>query len=112
MADARKERIARNENAFRALNESLGTAVHKDRADGDLAGFVCECGNADCDTLVRVSMPAYESIRKDSRLFLVFPGHEVPEAEDVVDGGDGYAVVRKHDDVAETVERGDPRTSA
>lgn len=109
MASARKDRIARNESAFRKLNESLEESVHRRRSADDLAGFVCECGNGDCEDTVRVPLGDYEEIRSDSRLFFVEPGHEMAEAEDVVRKGDGYFVVRKHIDVAEIAERHDPR---
>jgi hypothetical protein len=109
MADARKERIARNEGAFRALNESLEASVHRGRPAGEFAGFVCECGDPTCEATVRLELPAYEAVRHDSQLFILVPGHEAPDTEDVVDDGDGYVVVRKHDDVAQTVRRSDPR---
>lgn len=111
MASPRKERIAQNENAFRALNESLEKSVHRRRSAEDLGGFVCECGDDDCEDLVRLPLAAYEEIRDDSRLFFVVPGHEMPDAEDVVRRGEGYFVVRKHVDVADTTEAGDPRTA-
>jgi hypothetical protein len=109
MPDQRTERIARNESAFRALNESLEASVHRGRPDDDRAGFVCECGAPDCDTTVRVTLATYESIRQDSMLFLIVPGHDAPGVEDVVNGGDGYAVVRKCEDAAEIVEPTNPR---
>ena len=111
MATPRHERIARNESAFRELNESLEGSIHRDRAAEDFAGFLCECGDSDCDEIVRVQISAYEEIRQDSQLFFVVPGHEIPDAEDVVGEGegDGYLVVRKHRDVAELSEQGDPR---
>jgi hypothetical protein len=109
MATARKERIAQNENSFRALNESLEKSVHRRRSDEDLGGFVCECGDDECEDIVRLQLAAYEEIRDDSRLFFVVPGHEMPDAEDVVRRGEGYFVVRKHVDVADTTEAGDPR---
>jgi hypothetical protein len=109
MATMRKARIAHNENAFRALNESLGASVHSGLPAGELAGFVCECGDPACDTTVRVEIPTYESIRADAQLFILVPGHEAPDAEDVVGDGDGYVVVRKHDDVAAIVKRDSPR---
>ena len=111
MATPRKERIAQNENAFRALNESLESSVHRRRSDEDLGGFVCECGNEDCEDIVRLRLATYEEIRDDSRLFFVVPGHEAPEAEDVVRRGEGYFIVRKHIDVAGITEQGDPRTA-
>jgi hypothetical protein len=109
MAPSRKERVARNESAFRKLNESLESSVHHDRPADDHAGFVCECGDGDCDDIVRLQIAAYEEIRQDSRLFFVAPGHEIAEAEDVVRKGDGYFVVRKRVDVAEIAQQGDPR---
>lgn len=109
MESVQKERIARNESAFRELNEGLQTSVHRDGPEGHLAGFVCECGDPDCDALLRLPATTYESIRQDALLFFLVPGHQEPEAEDVVDEGDGYLVVRKHEDVADLVEQTDPR---
>jgi hypothetical protein len=109
MATDRHERIARNESAFRKLNESLQDSVHRTRTDEDLAGFVCECGDSECEEIVRLRLSAFEEIRQDSQLFFVVPGHEIPDAEDVVDDRDGYLVVRKHEDVAEMAEQGDLR---
>ena len=104
MAGPRKERIARNESAFRELNERLDSRVHRDRERVGFAGFVCECGDPECDATVRLELPTYEEIRRDPRMFFLIPGHEAPDSEDVVDRGDGYLVIRKHDDVAEIVE--------
>ncbi len=110
MANLRQERIARNESAFRALNESLGASVHRDMPGGRLAGFVCECGDPDCDQIVRLEVSTYEQIRQDAQSFFLVPGHEAGDTEDVIGEADGYLVVRKHDDVADIVERTDPRT--
>jgi hypothetical protein len=109
MANLRKTRIARNENAFRALNESLGASVHQGRPESELAGFVCECGNPDCDAPVRVPLPTYEAVRADAQLFILVTGHDAPDAEDVVAEREGYVIVRKHDDVAGIVARGHTR---
>jgi hypothetical protein len=109
MARNRVERIAHNESVFRSLNESLEASVHRGRPDDDLAGFVCECGNPDCDATVRLDLSSYEAVRADSQLFFIRPGHEAPDVEDVVSKSEGYFVVRKHPDAAEIVERTDPR---
>jgi hypothetical protein len=109
MPDRRTKQIARNESAFRALNESLEASVHSGRPDDDFAGFVCECGDPECDTTVRVTLPSYESVRRDSMLFLIAPGHQAADVEDVVDDGDGYLVVRKHEDTRAIVESTDRR---
>ena len=109
MASPRHERIARNESAFRKLNESLESSIHRKRAEEDFAGFVCECGDDGCEDIVRMPISEFEAIRQDSQLFFVVPGHEIPDAEDVVSEEDGYLVVRKHVDVAELSEQGDQR---
>ncbi|HEY0343503.1 MAG TPA: hypothetical protein VGC59_02585 [Solirubrobacteraceae bacterium] len=109
MPDPRGARIAHNESAFRALNESLQASVHSGRPDDDLAGFVCECGDPECDTTVRVTLPTYEAVRRDSMLFLIARDHQAADVEDVVDDGDGYLVVRKHEDTRAIVEDTDPR---
>lgn len=109
MADLRRERIARNESAFRALNESLEASVHRGRPAVEQAGFVCECGDPDCDSTIRMSLTEYEAVRADAQLFALVPGHEAPDAEDVVDDRSGYRVVRKHEDVAPIAERGHRR---
>ena len=112
MSDAREDRLARNEATFRELNEAVETEMHA-RLSGTqsrLAGYVCECGNTDCVEIVRMTIPQYEKIRRDSRLFLVSPDHVLPEIEDVAYREPGFAVVRKHDDVAEIVEETDPRS--
>jgi hypothetical protein len=103
MATGREQRIAHNEASFRELNQSLEANVHRGRTEPDFAGFVCECGDGDCDTTVRVPLDSYAAVRADDKLFFVVPGHEIPDTEDIVDQGEGYLVVRKHDDVSDIV---------
>jgi len=109
MASARKKRIARNESAFRDLNERLEESVQRRSSEDDRGGFVCECGDEDCEAIVRLTIAEYEEIRDDSRLFFAVPGHEMAEAEDVVRRGEEYVLVRKHIDVAAIADRTDPR---
>lgn len=93
-----KERVAHNEAAVRELNERLGMGT-----------FLCECGDLDCTLPVRMPYEVYDSIRADERRFFVLPGHEMPEAEDVVVRRDDFLVVRKHDEVAGIVAERNPR---
>jgi hypothetical protein len=98
MDQERKERIAHNESASRELNERFGMAT-----------FICECGDIDCREVVRMPRAVYDSIRADARRFFVLPGHEIPEAEEVVVPREDFLVVRKRDEVAHVVEGRDPR---
>ncbi len=101
----RIDRIARNEASFRSINETLEQGLHQvQRDEAELAGFVCECGDRDCSELVYLDLAKYEQIRADSRTFLIVPGHDLPEAEDVVESGERYAIVQKHEDVRGIVE--------
>jgi hypothetical protein len=111
MSQSREERLARNESSFRSLNDSLGTSVHGRLSGTESAvpGFVCECGNSGCADIIQVELSVYEQVRRDPCLFLVHPGHEVSDVEDVVRGESGYLVVRKHEEVADVVRETDPR---
>ena len=109
MTDRRKERLARNESVFRDLNEALNAHVHEAGRESEVAGFVCECADPDCEVVVSLKLYRYEEVRRNAQLFIIAPGHEMLEAERVVEEHDGYTVVRKHDDVAHVVEATDPR---
>ena len=107
MDEARKERLARNEAAFRKVNEAIEPG--RRRGGGERIAFVCECGALGCNRLLELSVDEYEDVRSDARHFFVLPGHEEPEVEFVVDGHDRYHVVQKRDDTAGIAEETDPR---
>jgi hypothetical protein len=57
------------------------------------------------------SLPEYERLREDARLFLVVSGHEAPDVEEVVGSFDRFDAVRKNDgSPARIAEATDPRT--
>lgn len=105
-------RVARNETAFRELNEQLKRSLGGIRAESEAGtvGFICECGAGDCAKLVQISREKYEEVRGDSCLFFVAPGHELTEFEDVVEHDEGVTIVRKRDEAAEIVKATDPRS--
>lgn len=110
MSQIRIERIARNESTFRSTNETLNRELHHvEREAGELAGFVCECGDLGCTVLVHLSLERYEEVRADSRRFMIAPGHEMLEAEEIVERGERYFVVQKDEAVRHIVEGADPR---
>ena len=55
--------------------------------------LLCECGRPDCSARLEVPADVYEVVRREGHRFLVAPGHEEPEAEDVVAGAPHYLVV-------------------
>jgi hypothetical protein len=101
----RLERIADTEGMGRLTNEHIVASADTDRT----APLRCECGDDVCHERLMVERGVYERIRQDSMLFIIRPGHEIPDAEDVVEAADGYEVVRKREDMRAVVERSDPR---
>jgi hypothetical protein len=103
----RNERIAEIEALFRAGNDRMmAWPENEERARrGETLTFLCECADSRCRKPVRLTAAQYEAVRGDPRRFLVAQGHEITEAEDVVEQHDGYMVVRKHEDVGDLVRR-------
>ena len=106
MARRRRERIAHNEARFRAINEAL----EQEASDAEIAGFVCECGDLECAALIHLPFSTYQEVRSNPRRFVVRPGHESVDAEDVVERGARFVIVEKHEDLAHIVDPGEART--
>jgi hypothetical protein len=108
MARDRAERIALIEAAFRIANERM--ASWEERSPGGVELYFCECAKLDCREKVSLTRAQYEAVRARPEHFVIVPGHDVPDAEDVVEDGDGHAVVEKPDSVMDLVRATDPRT--
>lgn len=101
-----KQRVAMNEATFRKVNEGMEVGQHP----SGLLSFVCECGRLGCNQLIQLTRPEYESLRRNARRFAIVDGHEILEAEDIVERHDRYLVVEKSGAAeAEIVEHTDPR---
>jgi len=110
MDQARKDRIARNEGTFRTTNEALNAGLQDlSREPGELSGFVCVFGNLACTVLVHLDLEEYDAVRSDPRRFVLAPGHEIAEAEEVLEHDERFWVVRKSEDVRAIVEASDLR---
>jgi hypothetical protein len=103
-----KERVARNEATFRHINESVETDYAETDYSG-VIGFLCECGDPGCERTIELTHTEYESVRTNPRRFAVIGDHAIETTEDIVERHPRYAVVEKHEDVADLVERFDPR---
>ena len=109
--DAREQRLVENETMFREINERIeDIAASHGPEDGHVYEFFCECSNRDCTLRVELTVAAYEGVRREAAQFVVAPGHELPEIEDVVARGPGFQVVRKRGGAALIAEAEDPRT--
>lgn len=105
MDDAAEKRVARNEAAFRNVNEAIEAGR---RTREGLVGFVCECGRLGCNEIIELSVSEYEAVRADARRFVVRHGHEI-DAERVVETHERYVVVVKHGRAGDVAEFTDPR---
>ena len=91
----RKRRIGENEAVFRHVNEQIRGVSETVTPTAYTMTIVCECGTRSCTVQFEIRPQAYANVRQDSTLFLVRPGHDLPESETVIDRADDYWIVRK-----------------
>jgi hypothetical protein len=110
--EQRRARIAANEALYRSVNEQL-EALNQvlTRAAGDESMVViCECGDVQCADQIEVTVDTYESVRADPTLFIIVPGHEIDDVEDIVAHHESFDIVCKHKGEGARVARDtDPR---
>ncbi len=106
---ARERQLAENEARFRSLNERLRESSGTWGPGEGTLDLVCECGDEDCTDAIRLTPRDYEAVRSDEAQFIVVPGHERPEIEDVVERN-GWLVVRKRGEAAVIAAETDPRS--
>ena len=101
--EARRKRIAGNESLFRAINETIEDVSHDFGLVTQSMAIICECGDIICTQQIEIELQAYEDVRSDPTWFVVVPGHEVADVEDVVAHHPGFDVVCKHKGAGEAV---------
>jgi hypothetical protein len=107
----RDRRIGENEALYRSVNEHLETLSAAFGAITETMTVVCECGDASCAEQIEVSIADYERIRSEPTLFIIRPGHESSNVEEVVERTDEFHVVKKVEgDAAEVARETDPRS--
>jgi signal transduction histidine kinase len=96
-AQWRQERLAFTETIFRDVNERLRRApiVADGAAPDDVRAFVCECSDLACAQVVYVRFDDYRRVRGSTSTFMVAPGHDTPEIENVIEQADHFHVVEK-----------------
>ena len=93
----RESRQARNEVLFREVNQRIAE-LSENWAHGEFH-IVCECATLGCQAMLPVPLADYQRVRANPRRFFIFPGHDAPDIEDVVERHNAYHVVEKHIDV-------------
>jgi len=93
--DERAERIGRNEDLFRKVNDQIEGV---NEAFGTITGtmsILCECGKLACIEQIGLTVDEYRELRAEPTHFAVKPGHEIRDVEEIIDRRNGYFVVAK-----------------
>lgn len=90
----REERAIRNEELFREVNVHIAELEDRGYAP-QLLPLICECAQTGCAAPIEVDTATFERVREEPLRFFVFPGHERPDIETIVQRGDGYLIVEK-----------------
>jgi hypothetical protein len=103
------ERRATTEALFRDVNERIAESA--ERFDAEHTEFVCECSDPNCTHRVAASLAEYEQVRAEPTTFLIAPGHEQEDIEQVVADRGRYRIVDKVQTVVRRIViRLDPRS--
>lgn len=106
----RERRIGVNEAVFREANERIQELNQTFASLTDRLVLVCECGDGACAEQITMATAAYEELRSDATQFVIVPGHEVPDVEELIATYEEYAIVRKsHGTPRQIAEATDPR---
>lgn len=103
---AKKLKQVENEVIFRKANEhainQLEEILQSAKDNKELARetkiplfFFCECSDETCRLRIRMTPKTYKQTHADSSCFIVLPGHNSPDIEDIVKKHKKYYVVEK-----------------
>jgi len=83
----------RNSLLIRAVNDRI-REVNDPRGDSGPVGFLCECGDIDCQGALEITIADYEAVRSTRGRFVLLAGHE-SQAHEVLARVNGYVVVEE-----------------
>jgi anti-anti-sigma factor len=93
----RKQRIVKNEQAFRDHNDRRLQHEPVDETDDrEAIPFVCECGDKDCHQALMITAADFTEAHSAPNRFIVKPGHVYPDVERTVAEEATFAIVEKH----------------
>ena len=93
--DERRTRAARNQATFREVNEQLENLASTFQFVSEKSVFICECADMTCAEQVEMTLAEYEGMRAHPNRFVVLPGHEVSDVEEIVFRSEGFLLVSK-----------------
>jgi len=96
MDDRQKDRLAKNEDFFREVNDRISSKAESHGLDSHSYEFFCECSDTTCVERVHLTLSEYEHIRAEPTRFVVKNNHVVKEIEHVVETVPDHMVIEKH----------------
>jgi hypothetical protein len=94
--DERERKIGENEALYRTVNERIESLNQVFGTLTNTMTVVCECGDGTCAEQIEIEIAEYARVRSDRTLFIIVPGHEIADVEDVVEERETFHVVKKH----------------
>ena len=89
------ERVLRNEALLREVNVHIADLEQRVNDSSELLPLFCECSHDVCMVPLEVDRAIFDAVRENDLRFIVFPGHEEPELESVLERRSGYLIVEK-----------------
>ena len=89
MDDLTRQRLKRNEALFPTVNDEIDDLESRFGA----TAYVCECADISCSETIWLTHAEYRRIREQPAHYVIVPGHEMPEIEEVVERSDDHLVV-------------------
>jgi hypothetical protein len=95
-----KRRLTENEVLFRKANEEIQQAAKDYMAPSEqkelMIEFYCECSNMNCRERVVMTPDQHIQTHVDPKRFVLKPGHETSDVEEILEKSDHYIVVKKY----------------
>lgn len=94
---SRKERLIENEVIFKDVNQTIQEFIEETEGPSNKKyAFYCECSRPNCHERVDLTTTQYEELHRNSKSFVLKPGHEFPEVEKVIEKDKDYQIVEKY----------------
>lgn len=91
----RAEEAVRNEVSSRDRNEWIDRTRGAVPSASEVELYVCECGEGNCSSRVRMTRDEYLVVRSYPTRFMIATDHEDPEVDQIVSEGARFSVVQK-----------------
>jgi hypothetical protein len=91
----REERPADAGALFRNANDQLRRRYAELALEAGLVPFICECANTRCTRTMRLTLTEYDDAHRQPRRFVIVPGHERLDGEQLVREEARFSVVER-----------------